>query len=570
METLDANEADFVVEYPAEMAFGDYSTNVAMVLAKTEKKNPKELAEKFATKLNDKKIPEVGAITVAGPGFINFFLKPEVFASVVEEAIKNGSNVGHNKNLKGQKILVEYTDPNPFKEFHIGHLMSNAIGESISRIISAEGAEVKRACYQGDVGLHVAKAVWAMKNSTPDLKSQEYFPRESDPINKKIEFLGQAYTTGALAYENQPESKENINEINKKIYDQTDSEINDLYKKGRKWSLDYFETMYFLLGMKKQNDGKAFNFYFFESETGKFGKEIVEKNVGKIFEKSDGAIIFHGEKYDESLHTRVFINKDGLPTYEAKELGLSKIKYGKYSYDLSIIITGNEINDYFKVLLKAMSLIFPDLAVKTKHISHGMLRLPSGKMSSRTGDVITTLSLIDEIKNLILQKMSERKMSAEQKEKVAEEVATGALKFSILKQSAGKDIIFDFEKSVSFEGDSGPYLQYATVRANSILKKSGKISPNTKMPADWQTTNLEKMFERFESVVARAGAEYAPHYIVTYLVELASEFNSFYAKHKIIDKTDPTSPYKLALTQSFANIMTSGLDLLGIAVPEEM
>jgi arginyl-tRNA synthetase len=155
---------------------------------------------------------------------------------------------------------------------------------------------------------------------------------------------------------------------------------------------------------------------------------------------------------------------------------------------------------------------------------------------------------------------------------IAKQVAIGALKFSILKQASGKDIIFDFEKSVSFEGDSGPYLQYATVRANSILKKSemSKATFDTKMPENWQTTDLERMLERFESVVNRAGAEYAPHYIVTYLIQLAGEFNSFYAKHKIIDEKDIASPYKLALTKSFANIMTSGLDLLGIKVPEEM
>src|ERR1035437_6908129 len=160
METLDISGVDFVVEYPTDMAFGDYSTNVAMVCAKTEKKNPKELAEEFVKKLEEKKLAEVEKITVAGPGFINFFLKPEVFAGVVKEVVKDGKNVGRNENLKGQKILVEYTDPNPFKEFHIGHLMSNSIGEAISRIIENEGADVKRLSYGSDIGLHVAKAIF--------------------------------------------------------------------------------------------------------------------------------------------------------------------------------------------------------------------------------------------------------------------------------------------------------------------------------------------------------------------------------------------------------------------------
>jgi arginyl-tRNA synthetase len=218
----------------------------------------------------------------------------------------------------------------------------------------------------------------------------------------------------------------------------------------------------------------------------------------------------------------------------------------------------------------AMSLVFPEFAEKTKHLSHGMLRLPEGKMSSRTGNVITAVSLIDEVEQAIIEKMTDREISLEEKKEIAEIIAIGALKYSILRQSIGKDIVFDFETSVSFEGDSGPYLQYATVRAKSILHKAGDIVVSTEVPSSWQTTSLERMIERYPHVVARAGEEYAPHYIVTYLVELAGAFNAFYASTKIIDSSDITSPYKLALTQSFANIMTSGLNLLGINVPDSM
>jgi arginyl-tRNA synthetase len=556
---LDSGEdqVDFVVEYPGEMAFGDYSTNVAMVCAKKEKKNPKELAENFVIKLNEKKIPEVEKITVAGPGFINFFLMPEVFAEVVAESVKDSADVGRSKKLKGQKILVEYTDPNPFKEFHIGHLMSNAIGEAISRIIEAEGARVSRLSYGSDVGLHVAKAIFIV------LQQKEKISEIKNKSSKEqLEFWAASYVAGSTQYEENEKAKTEINNLNKIIFDKSDAEINALYDWGREVSILHFQQIFKLLGTK-------FDKNIWESEVADEALVVVKEGLEKkILEQSEGAVIFKGENY--GLHTRVFVNSKGIPVYEAKELALAMKKIKEFSFDKSIVITGNEQNDYFKVLLKVMDLLKPEWANKTVHIGHGMLRFASGKMSSRKGNVITGVSLLADIKEMVMEKMEGREMSAEQKEKVAGEVAVGAIKFSILKQSAGKDIIFDFEKSVSFEGDSGPYLQYAVVRANSILKKAGAISPNAKMPENWQTTDLEKMFERFESVVSRSGVEYAPHYIVTYLVELASEFNSFYAHHKIIDETDPTSPYKLALTQSFANIMTAGLNLLGISVPEEM
>lgn len=572
-ETLGIAEVDFVVEYPTEMTFGDYSTNVAMVCAKMLKTNPSTLAEEFITKLNNNKIAEVDKIEAVKPGFINFFLKPEVFGDVVGEAVKDGKNVGQNKNLKGQKILVEYTDPNPFKEFHIGHLMSNSIGEAISRIIENEGADVKRLSYGSDVGLHVAKGIFGVLAKKDEINEI----RNSD-LKKQLHFWAEAYVFGSSKYENDEESKKEIDNLNKIIFDKSDKEINDLYDWGREVSIFHFQEIFKILGTK-------FDKNIWESEVAEEAMVVVKEGLEKnILEHSEGAVVFKGEKY--GLHTRVFVNSKGIPVYEAKELALGMKKINEFNFDKSIVITGNEQNDYFKVVLKAMELLRPESANKTVHIGHGMLRFASGKMSSRIGNVITGVSLINDVKNMVLEKMTDREMTESQKEIVAEQVAIGAIKFSILKQAPGGDIIFDFQKSISFEGDSGSYLQYATVRANSILQKAvgamstkgtelaseraGGISVNAKMPENWQTTDLEKKLQRFESVVARAGEEYAPHHIVTYLIHLAGEFNSFYAHHKIIDENDPASPYKLALTQSFASVMTAGLNLLGISVPEEM
>ncbi|MCX6717970.1 MAG: arginine--tRNA ligase, partial [Candidatus Taylorbacteria bacterium] len=269
---------------------------------------------------------------------------------------------------------------------------------------------------------------------------------------------------------------------------------------------------------------------------------------------------------------------EGLPTYEAKDLGLTKLKYDRTKYDRSIIITANEQSDYFNVMLKALSLIYPELAEKTKHVSHGMLRLPEGKMSSRTGKVITAISLLDIIKQTVIEKMKDRDMKESEKIETAEKIAVGALKYSILKQVTGKDIIFDFDKSISFEGDSGPYLQYSYARARSILRKAkgekikSKVDPSQiKIQFDGASINiLESLLYRFPEVIERAGEEYSPHYIASYLIEISSAFNSFYGNNKIVDKTDLNSPYKVALTLAFSEVLKNGLTLLGISAPERM
>src|SRR3990172_514559 len=453
LKNLSFEAKEVRLEHPEEIYYGDYSSNVAMTEAKIAGISPRDLAEKIKNEIEQKLPSFLSKVKVAGPGFINFYLSDQFFIDSISEIKKAGKKYGQNASLKGEKVVVEYTDPNPFKEFHIGHLMSNAIGESISRLVEFSGAKTCRACYQGDVGVHVAKAVWGLLHS-------EYASKSTN-----ISELGKAYSAGARAYEN-PEAKTEIDAINKKIYDRSDRQINRIYDTGRKLRMKHFEEIYKKLGTK-------FDYYFFESETGNIGKEIVLKFLKKnIFEQSDGAVVFRGEKYDPKLHTRVFLNSESLPTYEAKELGLAKIKYDKTKYDLSIIITGNEVNEYFKVLLQVMKLVFPELAKKTIHLSHGMMRLPSGKMSSRTGEVVTGESFIDQVEEMVREKIKDRDLSANEQKLISSQVAVAAIKYSILKQAPGRDTIFDLEKSVSFEGDSGPYLQYAYTRAGSILAKA--------------------------------------------------------------------------------------------------
>jgi len=559
LENLEIEVSDIALEHPENLKNGDYSTNVAMDIARSVKTSPKELSEKIIAeilRLNlDKNIEKV---EIAGAGFINFYLSRKFFANSVEKILNKAENFGKNNLLERKKVMVEYTQPNPFKPFHIGHLMSNAIGESISRIVEFSGAEVARANYQGDIGLHIAKAIYG-------LLKNEKLQSKSGSHNLQATNIGQAYVHGAGAYENDENAKKEIDEINKKIYERDDEKINKIYQWGFDVTMEAFEDLYKVLGTK-------FDFYFLESQMAGIGEDIVRANVGKVFEESDSAVVFKAEKYDPKLHTRVFITSQGLPTYEAKELGLTEEKFKTDpNMDLSIVVTATEQMDYMRVVAKAISLIHPNYENRMKHITHGMMRFAFGKMGSRKGNVITGEALLNDVRDAILEKMTDREFSNEEREKIASDVGVSAIKYSILKQSIGGDIIYDFEKSISFEGDSGPYLQYSYARANSILEKAQKenILPDPHaFPSE--IFEVEKLLYRFPEIVFRSASEYEPHYITNYLVEIARAYNSFYGNVIIVNKEDKTSPYKIALTYAFSFVMKTGLHLLGIEAPEKM
>ena len=561
LKNLDIEVNNIGLEHPSDSKMGDYSTNVAMVVAKNVKTNPKELADKIKQEL-DKKLPkEVEKIEVAGAGFINFYLSRDFFAKSIEEILNNAENVGKNDMLADKKIMIEYTDPNPFKPFHIGHLMSNAIGESISRLVEFSGAKMTRANYQGDLGLHVAKAIHGL------LKNKKLQDKNGSN-NLQSSNIGNAYAEGAEAYEIDAEghgSKKEIDAINKKIYDKSDKKINDIYDWGFKVTMEAFEDLYKILGTK-------FDFYFLESQVAPIGENIVQANTGKVFEESDGAIVFKAEKHDQKLHTRVFITREGLPTYETKELGLTEEKFKTDpEMNLSIVVTANEQMDYMKVVAKAISLIHPEYASKMRHITHGMMRLSSGKMSSRKGNVITGEALLNDVRDAILEKMTDKEFGNEEREKIASDVAVSAIKYSILKQSTGGDIVYDLESSISTEGDSGPYLQYSFARANSVIERAQKeyILPDPHaFPSE--IFELEKLLYKFPEVVLRSASEYEPHYIANYLIEVARAYNSFYGNTVIVNKEDKNSGYKVALTYAFSFVMKTGLHLLGIKAPEKM
>lgn len=513
-------EISFVLERPTEATHGDFATNAALVAARSLKKNPRDVAEELLRKLGT--IEGVERMEVAGAGFVNFFLSREALVPQ-EQSI--------SQLYAGKTILVEYTSPNLFKPLHIGNLVSNILGESVARLLEKAGATVVRINYPSDIGLTVAKGVWGLKSLNLD---------PSD-----ISQLGRAYVAGTESYEGA--AKKEIEEINKALYENSDPELTALRQKGIETSRKHLDALCERLGTK-------FDKEFFESESGPLGREIVRANLGRVFEESDGAVIYKGEQ--DGLHTRVFLNSQGLPTYEAKDLGLLKLKLEHYpKFDVTITDTGPEQAEYFKVLYTVARKVFPELNDKTlEHIAHGYLKLTSGKMSSRLGNVITGESLLEEVTAAARNR---------------EEVAVGALKYMVLKSGNGKDITFDPEKSLSLEGDSGPYLQYALTRARSLARaaQDAGISPGTEdMPA--QSTVLEHTLVHYADALERSIKELEPHHLVTYLTELASEFNSWYSSTRVIGGEYPR--YGMWLVYATIKTLHEGLETLGIPTPEEM
>ncbi len=534
----------FGVEATENSDFGDYSSNVAL-----SHKPPREFADKLVVKLKaDKKLGElVDKIEIAGPGFINFWLRKDVLVDNLIQIEEEKEKYGTSDLFKGQRIMFEFAHPNTHKAFHIGHLRNITTGETLSRIFEANGAEVVRANYQGDVGLHIAKALWGInKLGFTDPKD----------VHARAEFLGKAYAAGAKAYEEDEKVKEEIHEINGKIYDKSDEKINELYKETRAWSLDYFAEIYKRVYTK-------FDRFYFESEVFESGREIAKDALKRgILKESDGAVIFPGSEY--GLHDRVFISSKGVPTYEAKDLGLAKLQFSEYNPDKLIHTVGPEQSAYFQVVFKALELIEPETKGREIHVPYGWVRLKEGKMSSRTGNVVLGEWLLDEAKNSI-------KKSYGTEEETAEKIAVGAVKYSFLKTGLGQDIAFDLKESISLEGNSGPYLQYAAARTNSVLAKKS-VSKNLALQDVNGLGNEElavlRVLIRFPEVVESAAKNYSPNLLCNYLYDLAQKYNGFYNKDKIIGGEN--EKFRLVLTAGVGQVLKNGLKLLGIESPERM
>jgi arginyl-tRNA synthetase len=365
------------------------------------------------------------------------------------------------------------------------------------------------------------------------------------------------YVTGTNAFEDDETARLAITQLNTRIYqlhtdDDRKSSLAQLYWTCRRWSYDYFNAFY-------QRIGTPFDRYYPESETAPVGLATVQEQQKRgIYVESDGAVVFVGEPY--GLHTRVFINAQGLPTYEAKDVGLSIKKWNDYHFDESIIITGNDITEYMKVVLKSIEQFEPELSRRTTHVTHGNLKLAGGvKMSSRKGNFLRAVDVLD---------ITAEETAAVQ-QKVTDSAVLGAIKYAFLKNRVGPDIIFDPKESVALQGNSGPYLQYAHARARTILQKA-TVPPSYEgvSELDLHERSLLTKLTEYPEVISIATTTLSPHLVCTYLYELAQTFNRFYEQSRIIG--DERQAFRLSLTQVYCQVLKNGLNILGIDAPDTM
>ena len=540
-------EVAIELEYPDER-YGDFTSNVAIKLAKELNRSPQELAQSLASEVAGSLEADIKEASIAGPGFINLRLS--------DSALKKEMEREPSKPLSGRSTVVEYSDPNPFKILHAGHLYTSIVGDAIANLLAQAGASVHRVNYGGDVGLHVGKSLYAiLEHIGGEVNASKLAQIEP---SSRSRWMSDCYVLGNKAYEENEAARQEIIKLNQRIYqiqasDDHASPLATIYWTTRAWSYEAFDRFYAQLNIH-------FDKFYPESEVAPIGLQTVQEQLAKgVFEMSDGAVVFKGEKYD--LHTRVFINSHGIPTYEGKEIGLAMLKKRDFKMDRSIIITGSEQQQYMAVVIKAMSLFAPDLANQTTHLTHGMVRLSGGKkMSSRAGNILEAddvLSAASEAASKIADKQDFR-------------VVLAAVKYSFLKQRLGGDIVYEPEESVSVLGNSGPYLQYAYARANSVLKKAGEF--NESVGEKYEFTKDERglalKLSRFSDTIESASRELSPHLLCTYLYDLAQEFNRFYEANRIIG--DERQDLRLNLSKVYATRLRQGLELLGIDAPTRL
>lgn len=543
VQELFSVEVDVELTRPDEQ-FGDFATNVALQLSKQLGQNPREIADSLKQKLAAD--DQFTSVKVAGPGFLNLTVADSVLVAAAHQEA--------SKPLAGKIILVEYSDPNPFKPLHAGHLYTTLVGDTLARLVEHAGANVTRINYGGDVGMHVAKSMWAITKEIGETPEK----LNDIPVAERPAWLGARYVAGNNAYEDDENAKAEIVTINKRVYQlqaENDHEtpFAQIYWTCRQWSYDYFATLY------EQLQVVPFDRYLPESEVTELGLKTVQEQLEKgVFANSDGAIIFDGEKAGHGLHTRVFINSEGLPTYETKDVGLSLTKWNDYHFDESIIITANEQAQYMQVVIAAIKQFAPEPAERTRHLTHGVVKLQGGvKMSSRKGNVVTALEILE----------AARQAGAETGTNPNEETILAAVKYAFAKNRIGGDIAYDPKESIALEGNSGPYLQYAHARARSILAKADASDAELKELEASERSLLRKITE-YNEVLNKAVTELMPHNVCTYLYELAQTFNGFYEHNRVID--DPRQAIRLSLVNLYADTLKNGLELLGIQAPERM
>ncbi|VVB74930.1 Arginine--tRNA ligase [Candidatus Tiddalikarchaeum anstoanum] len=545
------NVSEDKISTPPDPKMGDYSTSIAFEVAKRDNENPAMAAIKIISTINIKdSIFE--HVKAQGP-YINFFLNKKKFAElIIKNVLKDKDKYGFlSKN--GKKIIIEFPSPNTNKPLHIGHARNMSLGESVSRLLESQGFIVKRLNLFNDRGVHICKSMLAYQK----------WGKGKKPNDKSDHFVGDFYVMFSKKAE---ENKKLEDEAQKMLKDWEDGnkKVRALWKKMNAWFFKGFEESIKRFGLKK------FDKVYYESDFYDKAKKIVYEGVDKgVFKKDNTGAVFVDLGNDQK---KCLLRGDGTSLYITQDLYLAKIKYDEFKFDRSLYVIANEQSYQMSMLFKTLKLLGYSYADNCHHLSYGMVMLPEGKMSSRKGNFIGTDELMDELHDLAMEEMKKREKEANKK--IADLIGLSALKYYMLKVSNNKDIVFNPAESISFDGDTGPYLLYSLVRANKILSKvRNKIlfKANPGFFESEEIFNIVKLFAEFPDVVEKSANEYSPYMLCNYAFKLASTFNAFYEKNPVLTaENEDIKKSRALIVHSFAMIMESCLKLLNIESVKSM
>ncbi len=497
-------------------------------------------------------------------GYLNIYFSSKIYSQrVIDEVLEKGNDYGKGEPT-GQRVMVEFSQPNTHKAFHVGHLRNVILGNSVCNILEKSGDEVIRANYLGDIGLHVIKWMWCY------LK----YHNGEQPSGDITRWMGDIYAEASRRHETEPDADAEIRALFAR-WDRRDEDVVELWKTTRQWSLDGFDDIYNELGVH-------FDHLYFESEVEDSGKVIVDELIEKkiaVDERPEGAVVV---KLDDLCGTKdkyrvlVVLRSDGTSLYATKDLSLAIKKFEQFKLDRSIYVIDVRQSLYMQQIFKTMELMGYPWTKNLYHLAYEIVNLPGNvTMSSRDGTVVFLQDLLSEATSRALQIVNEKNPSLpeETKKQISHTVALGALKYSMLSRDNTKIVTFDWEAALDFNGQAAPYIQYAAVRANSILRKAGGVLPESLVP-EYELTESEvaliDLIARVPKEVQRSAKEMKTLYLANLAYDIAQAYNTFYRVCPVIQADENTKNYRLRLSAAARQAIVVCLALLGIDTPEIM
>lgn len=528
------------------------------IVAKQARLNPAQAAKKLEEA--DFALPPFIKKKLAAGPYLNFFFDFNVLAKDLVPEIANGKAFQKKLTGKTPKTMVEYSQPNTHKELHVGHMRNLCYGDALIRLHRYAGFDIIASTFPGDVGTHVAKCLWYLK----------YHNTEPVPSTRKGAWLGKMYSTAHNKLEDERGSdkeitnREQLTMILKQL-EQKSGEFYDLWKETREWSIELMNEVYNWAGVK-------FDQWYWESEVDSDSVKLVREYQKKgLFTEDQGAVGINLEEH--KLGFCMLLKTDGNGLYATKDIELARRKFENNGIERSLYVVDKRQEHHFKQVFKVLELMGFENAKKCMHLQYDFVELPDGAMSSRKGNIVPLQSLIEEMVKMIKEQYLVRykdEWPADEIEKTAQIVAKGAIKYGMTRIDPNKKIVFDMKEWLKLDGESGPYIQYAYARINSMLKKLGAPTTTELQYETTQEHDVIGHLMKFNSVVQEAVEQYKPSYLTAYLYDLGRYYNSFYAECPVGSAAEPVRSSRLILSRAVAETLKQGLALLGIEAPERM